>query len=119
MRLQGKSTSIPGKARPLLASLFVILLVVGPARGLMAAEMTAAEVKEILANATVDAPADLSGRLLSGLDLSGVDFKGANLNGAVLKGANLAGADLSNTNLDLAIMRGANLAGARLSATIS
>ena len=71
---------------------------------------------------------DLSGAVLSGLDLKGVDLTGANLAGASLyksdlTNANLDGADLSkavltfadlsNTNIGAANLTGANLSGAK------
>ena len=80
----------------------------------VAADLSADEVRALLASHAGAAAPDLSNRNLAGLDLSGVDFKGANLTGANLKKANLAGADLSNAVIDLAILRGANLRGAKL-----
>src|SRR5262249_61454276 len=82
--------------------------------GARAADLSAEEVRALLAAHSGPAVPDLSNRDLAGLDLAGVDFKGANLTGANLKKANLAGADLSNAIIDLAILRGANLRGARL-----
>lgn len=79
-----------------------------------------AQVREILAAATPDKPADLSGRNLANLDLSKLDFKRANLSGANLFGAklvdaDLSGADLAGAKLDLAWIMRANFTNADLS----
>ena len=58
--------------------------------------------------------ADLRGRSLAGLDLSGIDFTGANLCEAILTGANLASANLSRAALAGANLEGVNLTGAIL-----
>jgi len=50
-----------------------------------------------LAAATAAAPADSYAKNLSGLKLSGVDFKKANLSAAVPNGADLSRADLSGS----------------------
>src|SRR5690242_8580633 len=72
-----------------------------------AAELTADEVRALLAAATLERPADLSGRDLTGLDLSELDFKravlsGADLYGTKLVGANFSGAKLHAARIDLA-----------------
>jgi uncharacterized protein YjbI with pentapeptide repeats len=84
------------------------------------ADLSAAQVREIVAGATLDMPADLSGRSLDNLDLSNLDFKRANLSGANLFGAKLDSADLSSVNLsgaklDLAWIMRANFTNADLS----
>jgi hypothetical protein len=58
--------------------------------------------------------ADLSGKNLSGKDLSGLDLSGSNLSGADLSEANLSnvnlrGADLSSADLSWANLKGADL----------
>src|SRR5437870_2651284 len=73
-----------------------LIALISPALG---ADLSAERVREILAAATPDKPADLSGKSLENLDLSKVDFKRANLSGANLFGVKLDGADLSGTNL--------------------
>ena len=90
----------------------------------VAADLTADQVRAILAETAPGRSADFSGRSLDNLDLSGLDLRGANLAGAnlfgaKLDGADLTGADLSHANLNLAwIMRAnfsrADLAGASL-----
>ena len=49
-----------------------------------ASDLSADQVRHLLATADVDKPADLSGKDLSDLDLSNIDFKRANLTGANL-----------------------------------
>ena len=83
-------------------------------------DLDAAQLREILAAATPEKPADFSGRLLENLDLSNLDFKraklaGANLFGAKLVNSDLAGADLSGARLDLAWIMRANFTNADLS----
>jgi uncharacterized protein YjbI with pentapeptide repeats len=97
-----------------------MLLAVGfvvPASG---ADLNAARVRAILAAAAPGRPADLSGKSLAELDLSGFDFGGANLShvnffGAKLVGANFANANLSGAKLDLAWVMRANFTNANLS----
>jgi len=89
-------------------------IVAGGCAAARAADLSADEVRALLASHSGPAAPDLSKRDLAGLDLSGLDFKGANLTAANLKKANLAGADLSNAIIDLAVLRGANLRGAKL-----
>lgn len=50
----------------------------------------------------------------SGLDLTGIDFKGVNLAGADFSGADMTSADLRGTRLRGADFTGATLAGANL-----
>lgn len=83
------------------------------------ADMTAREVTELLYRASASGPPDLSGRDLTYLDLSTLDFKGANLARTDLYGtdftaANLKGADLAGARLDRAVLIRANLSGANL-----
>src|SRR6187200_1575353 len=67
------------------------------------ADMTRDEVLAVLSAASsAGAPADLTGRKLSGLDLAGVDFSGANLRGAYLNKTKLAGANFDGAILDQA-----------------
>ncbi len=92
----------------LLAFLGLLLGVCAPAA---AEDLSADQVRSIIAAATPGTIPDLSRKSLELLDLSGLDFKhaklqGANLYGAKLVDANLAGADLSGAILNLAwIMR--------------
>lgn len=95
-------------------------LPVTAAEPLPGAGLSAEQVREILAAATPEKPADLSGKSLENLDLSNLDLKwanlsGANLFGAKLDGANLAGANLSGAKLDLAWIMRANFTNADLS----
>jgi uncharacterized protein YjbI with pentapeptide repeats len=99
---------------------FVCLLVLLPLSRGFGADLTADQVREMLAVAPPNRPADLSGKSLEGLDLSGVDFKRAslartNLFGAKLVGANLTGANLSGAKLDLSWIMRANFSDADLS----
>jgi BTB/POZ domain-containing protein KCTD9 len=107
------------------------------------AEMTREQVATLLAIAK-GAPADLTGKRLNGLDLSGMDFskavlRSARLNKANLKGsllagavldqawmisadlsaANLTGASLFQTQLKSAKLDGADLSGARIAADLT
>ena len=59
--------------------------------------------------------ADLSGKNLSGKDLSGLDLSGSNLSGADLSEANLSNVNLRGADLSSADLRWANLKGADLS----
>ncbi|MGA8053768.1 MAG: pentapeptide repeat-containing protein, partial [Burkholderiales bacterium] len=77
------------------------------------ARLTREQVLHAIARAG-NAPADLSGRNLSKLDLSGVDFKGANLTASVMNGSNLSGANLSRCNLTVSFAEDANLTNADL-----
>jgi quinoprotein dehydrogenase-associated probable ABC transporter substrate-binding protein len=77
-------------------------------------KLTREQVVATLAGASPSAPADFYSRNLSGLDLSGIDFKGANLSAAVLNRANLTRADLSRCNLTVSFAEGANLTDAKL-----
>jgi uncharacterized protein YjbI with pentapeptide repeats len=96
----------------------VLLVLAGsPCR---AADLGAEQVREILAAATQERPADLSAKSLDNLDLSNLDFKlanlaGSNLFGAKLDGADLSGANLSRARLDLAWIMRANFTHADLS----
>jgi uncharacterized protein YjbI with pentapeptide repeats len=83
-----------------LTSLFVLLVAL-PA---MAGELTREAVRDSLARATSNHPADFSRQSLEKLDLSGLNFAGANLAGADLFGAKLVDADFTGANLS-----GANL----------
>jgi uncharacterized protein YjbI with pentapeptide repeats len=86
----------------------------------LGADLSADQVREILAAAPPEKPPDLSGKSLENLDLSKVGFKRANLSGANLFGAKLDSADLSGANLsgaklDLAWIMRANFSDADLS----
>src|SRR5436190_220056 len=82
---------------------------------MVSAEMTRGDVEAALATATTAAPADFTGKRLSGLDLSALDlsntiFRAARLNKTKLAGANL-GADMRNQSMGLmrAVLKSANL----------
>jgi uncharacterized protein YjbI with pentapeptide repeats len=95
----------------------LLMLAVSPCR---AADLSAEQIRAILATAALDKPADLSRKSLENLNLSDLDFKRANLSGANLFGAKLVGADLSGANLsgaklDLAWIMRANFTNADLS----
>lgn len=79
------------------------------------AEMSRDELLNILANAPSDEPVDLTSKRLSGLDLSNVDFRGANLRWARMNKTDLRGANMSNVVLDSAWLMDANLERADLS----
>jgi uncharacterized protein YjbI with pentapeptide repeats len=101
--------------------LLLVLLPFAASTG-RAADLSAEQVRAMLAAAAPGKPIDLSGRSLDNLDLSGLDFTGANLSGANLFGAkldgtNLSGANLSGAKLDLAWIMRANFTKADLSNT--
>src|SRR5204863_7902605 len=77
-------------------------------------KLTREQVVAALARATASAPSDFYSKNLSGLDLSGIDFKGANLAAAVLNRSNLASANLSRCNLTVSFAEGTNLTNANL-----
>lgn len=88
------------------------------------ADLSAKQITELLYRAKSDAPLDLSGRDLTYLDLSHLDFKKARLAHADLYGtdftnANLKGSDLSWTRLDRAVLIRTNFSHSNLeSATL-
>jgi uncharacterized protein YjbI with pentapeptide repeats len=103
--------------KPLSWACLLLVLTGPPCR---AADLGVEQVREILAAATREKPADFSGKSLDNLDFSNLDFKQANLSGtnffgAKLVGANLSGANLSGTRLDLAWVMRANFTNADLS----
>src|SRR5215831_18142220 len=65
---------------------------------MVSAEMTRPEVEAVLAKASATAPADFTGKRLSGLNLSGLD-----LSGAIFRAARLNKTELAGTRLDRAI----------------
>src|SRR3979411_1921082 len=96
------------------AIVFLCATAVVPLSG--AADLTADQVRQLLAGADRDRPLDLTGRDLSDLELSNIDFKHANLSGANLfatrlVSSNLAGAKLARANLNGTWLMGANFAG--------
>ena len=100
-----------------LGCVWVLLVLASPCRG---ADFNTEQIREILASASPEKPADLSGKSLENLDLSNLNFKranlsGANLFGAKLVGADLSGAKLSGAKLDLAWIMRANFTNADLS----
>ncbi len=78
------------------------------------AELTREQVVEQLSAAFRQNPADFTGKRLSGLDLSRIDFKGAILRSARLNNTNLSNANLADAILDQAWMLNANLSGAQM-----
>ena len=83
------------------------------------AEMNARAITTLLFQAKQGVRPDLSGKFLVYLDLSELNFKGANLAhsdfyGTDFTGANLKGADLSHTRLDRSVLMRADLSGANL-----
>ncbi|AGK56266.1 pentapeptide repeat protein [Hyphomicrobium denitrificans 1NES1] len=85
----------------------------------MHAEISAHAITTLLHKAKAGERPDLSGKFLVYLDLSELDFKGANLArsdfyGTDFTGANLSGVDLSHTRLDRSVLIRANLSGANL-----
>jgi uncharacterized protein YjbI with pentapeptide repeats len=84
------------------------------------ADMTVREITTTLFKAKPGERVDLSKRNLAYLDLSGLNFKGADLAHTDLYGvdftnANLRGTDLSHARLDRAVLIRADLSGANLS----
>ena len=103
-----------------LPAIVLAVLAAGVATLSCAADLTADQVRQLLATADLDRPADLTGKDLSDLDLSNIDFKRANLSGANLfasrlVSSNLAGAKLARANLNGAWLMGTKFAGADLS----
>jgi len=103
--------------RPVAAALVVTLFGVTLS---FAADLTADQVREMLAKADPATRIDFTGRDLSDLELSRLDFKradlsGANLFAARLVSSNLQGAKLARANLNGAWLMGTNFAGADLS----
>lgn len=85
----------------------------------MKAEMNARSITTLLFQAKPGARPDFSGKYLVYLDLSELNFKGANLAnsdfyGTDFTGADLKGADLSHTRLDRSVLMRADLSGANL-----
>lgn len=85
----------------------------------MHAEINAHAITMLLHQAKAGERPDLSNKFLVYLDLSELDFKGANLArsdfyGTDFTGANLSGVDLSGTRLDRSVLIRANLSGANL-----
>jgi uncharacterized protein YjbI with pentapeptide repeats len=85
----------------------------------MKAEINAHTITSLLFKAKPGERPDLSDKFLVYLDLSNLDFKGANLArsdfyGTDFTGANLSGVDLSHTRLDRSVLIRANLSGANL-----
>src|SRR5665647_1905033 len=81
---------------------------------MVSAEMTRGQVEAVLAKATASAPADFTGKRLSGLDLSGLDLSGAIFRASRLNKTKLAGANLDRAVLDQAWLLEADLTGASL-----
>ncbi|MBS0232400.1 MAG: pentapeptide repeat-containing protein [Proteobacteria bacterium] len=106
----------------MIALLGVLPAFADPALGPVSttAEMNARAVTSLLFKAKPGERPNLSGKFLVYLDLSELNFKGANLAhsdfyGTDFTGANLKGADLSHTRLDRSVLIRADLSGANLS----
>src|SRR5262249_22887356 len=86
---------------PILLEILLVCWVVAldPSNG-QAADLTADEVRGVLTQASVDNPADFSGKDLSDLDLSNLDFKRANLTRANLFATRLVLSNLAGANLN-------------------
>ena len=104
-----------------IASLCALLLFAARPFGEAAfgADLTGDQVRDTLAHATADHPADFAGKSLEKLDLSKLNFTGAKLAGANLFGANMSDAnftdaDLSGATLDLAWVMRTNFTRAKL-----
>ena len=76
------------------------------------AEMTRDDVLAAIRSA--DGPPDFTRKKLNGIDLSGIDFRGAILRAARLNGTNLAGANLDGAILSQGWFIGADLSGASM-----
>lgn len=102
-------------------TLGAVALLAGPPAD--AADLTVREVVQALRTARAGQVVSLSGRDLSFLDLSGLDFRAAqmreaNLHGADLTGANFRNADLSGAKLDRATIVGTDFSGAKLARAV-
>ena len=104
-----------------IASLCLLLLFTARPFGdaALGADLTGEQVRDALAHATADHPADFAGKSLEKLDLSKLNFTGAKLAGANLFGTNLTeanftDADLSGASLDLAWVMRTNFTRAKL-----
>jgi len=73
----------------------------------VAADLSVAEVKAMLAQATPTVPADFSCKDLSDIDLSGLDFRRTVLRGTSLFASRLVEANFSHANLEGANFNGA------------
>lgn len=95
---------------------FVAAVIAAPLAGAAPAPR---QIIELLHRSRHGWPVDLTGAVLAGFDLTGIDFKSAilaraDLFGANLTDANLAGAQLMNARLDRAVVTRAELSGANL-----
>lgn len=94
------------------------LIGIAPASG-TAADLTAREVTQMFFEAKGENDVVLSGKDLSFLDLSGLNFKaadlqGSNLHGTVLSESQLQGVNLKGANLDLTTLTRTNFSNANL-----
>src|SRR5262249_54972514 len=109
-----------GTSRRLPHWSMLLVLALGWMQPSTAADLTADQVRRLLADADSQRPADFAGKDLSGLDLRDLAFKraelsGANLFGSRLVSSNLAGAKLARANLNGAWLMDTDLRGADLS----
>ena len=93
----------------LALNLFWIMFVILEPSGLLAAELTRADVQSKLASTPAGQAASFAGMSLAGADLHDLDFSHADLSGADLSGADLRGAKLVGSKLVRAKLPGANL----------
>src|SRR6266571_5633215 len=92
----------------LIHVMVLLVVAVGVVPLSCAADLTADQVRELLARAARDKPVDLTGKDLSDLDLSNIDFKRANLSGANLFAARLVSSNLAGAKLVRANLNGAD-----------
>ena len=91
----------------LLLSLFWITCLVLEPSGILAAELTRADVQSKLASTPAGQTASFAGLSLAGADLHDLDFSHADLSGADLSGADLQGAKLVGSKLVGTKLKGA------------
>jgi uncharacterized protein YjbI with pentapeptide repeats len=96
-------------AMRLLLSLFWITCLMLMPSGVLAADLTRADVQSKLASAPAGQTASFVGMSLAGADLHDLDFSHADLSGADLSGADLRGAKLVGSKLVGAKLQGAKL----------
>ena len=109
-----QETRCRGHARISGLMVTALLAVASPLLNADSETLTRAQVVEKLREASPD----LSSTTLDGVDLSELDFRGANLFAAKLRKAKLTGSNLRGCNLNLAILRDADLSGATLEGTV-
>lgn len=99
--------------QPLRSAITVLTLVCLPVTNAAAADMSIEQVGAALRAASPSKPADLAGRSLSDLDLSGLDFPNDNLCGTSFLWSRCVQADMRGAKV-VADLPGADLSGAQL-----